>query len=127
MSRSRSTIPTDCPKSDQPYSEICTKGDDGYVTQTILLKGTGDGNSEAQEDIGKLLTEKYGIPISQYVTGVLKCYDNNNKKSLTEPFIDMLPLDSKTECLFDLLVCDLTEGLGAEGIIDACKKLGLDV
>lgn len=111
---------------------LCIQNDGSSTfTQWSLLKRSGDANAGSLIDESKLLLGKYGLTKLEFLKGPTNCFDNNEKKQLTNPFSKGLPLDSKAECVFNVLVCDIDNGnggTGRQGIVDFCKdNQGLDI
>lgn len=112
---------------------LCIQNDNSDTfTQWSLLKRSDGSNAGSLIDESKLLQDKYGLTKLEFLKGPTNCYDNNDKKQLTNPaFSQGLPLDPKAECVFNVLVCDIDNGnggAGKKGIVDFCKDdQGLDI
>ncbi|KAL5876649.1 hypothetical protein ACKVWC_005815 [Pyricularia oryzae] len=105
----------------------CTGPDDnGFLTQNLILRADGDKALPATDIVDKL-ANKYGIDKQQFLLDVAKCFDDNGKVQLFNPFVDTaIPVDKKTPCLFNLPVCDMGPG-GGQGIVDFCRGKGLNL
>ncbi|KAF2850374.1 hypothetical protein T440DRAFT_532187 [Plenodomus tracheiphilus IPT5] len=112
--------------NDENENTLCIQNDGSSTfTQWSLLKRSGDANAGSLIDESKLLLDKYGLTKLEFLKGPTNCFDNNDKKQLTNPFNQGLPLDSKAECVFNVLVCDIDNGnggAGKQGIVDFCKE-----
>ena len=112
---------------DDTYHEAETYGN-AYMcansTDYLMLRSTGSGNSEAQVDSANLMISKYGFGKDDFLLGPTQCFDANGGKQLVDPSDSALPLDRKTQCLFNLLVCDAsTDPSQSLGIVDYCKSI----
>ncbi|KAL8364697.1 hypothetical protein RB595_003804 [Gaeumannomyces hyphopodioides] len=116
-----------CTPTHDEAVEVCTGPDsNGWYTQNLFLRADGEKTFSATE-IARKLSSKYGIDKQQYLLDVAKCYDDNGKKQLFNPFADQaIPVDRKTPCLFNVPVCDSFPGTKGSIVAD-CRSKGLNL
>lgn len=106
---------------------ICINNSDGTFAQYIMTQSDSHGNANPVTDQCDLLVSKYGMTQEQILLGPAACKDANGGKQLTDPLDSALPLDSTTQCLFNVIVCDSTDDAVDDGTVGDCRKQGLDV
>ncbi|KAI6362729.1 hypothetical protein MCOR25_006130 [Pyricularia grisea] len=116
-----------CQHSQPEAVEECTGPDsNGWFTQNLLLRAEGN-KAMSMDDMAQKLSSKYGIDKQQYLMDVVKCWEDNNKQQLFNPFADSaVPIDKKTPCLFNLQVCERGPG-GSGSIVETCRDKGLNI
>ncbi|KAI9047219.1 hypothetical protein LZ554_008673 [Drepanopeziza brunnea f. sp. 'monogermtubi'] len=108
---------------------LCVPDGNGKFGLYWLLQPTGGGASVSADYVMDTLINKYGFTKQEVLVGVTGCFDNNGKRQLADPFGDQLPLDPKTQCLFNLQVCGANEPgfYDKDGIVEGCKAIGANV
>lgn len=104
-------------------SSLCVDHGNGLITRHILVQTDRHDNQQPQDDIAQTLFDKYSFTKEFMLANPAKCYDQNNKKPLADPFNSSLPLDPQSLCLFNLAVCDNT----GEDTIKNCRNAGLNI
>ncbi|CAG8972587.1 hypothetical protein HYALB_00011319 [Hymenoscyphus albidus] len=92
-------------------------------------------NANSMEEAAGLLLGKYGMTKDELFMGPVRCFINNGRQQLADPFGDNLPTNKSVDCLFNLQICDKVRGLGErnvhvrgrKSIIENCRDQGLDV
>lgn len=121
-------FPKGCTDSDGSEARLCVDDGAGNQAGYYLLRADGDSNAEQQIDTAKLLLNKYKLTKEQFLVGPTGCFDANGKQQLSNPFADALPLDSTTQCVFNLQVCGRENNFSSnKGIVDNCRDQGLDI
>lgn len=106
----------------QDASSMCIDNGNGLITRLAIVKLDRHENQNPVDDIAQTLIGKYSFTKEYMVVNPAKCFDDNGKKQLADPFGSSLPLDSQTLCLFNLGVCDSDPDM-----IEICRKAGLDI
>ncbi|KIM96750.1 hypothetical protein OIDMADRAFT_32668 [Oidiodendron maius Zn] len=111
-------------------SYLCVPNSSGEGYQDYLLTkndGSSDGEPADLDDFANLLVNKYGISQQTFLVGPRDCLTANGGKQLTDSFNGTIPLDPTTQCLFNILVCNVDGGAADVGIVQDCQDQGLDV
>ncbi|KAL5600876.1 uncharacterized protein BROUX77_005125 [Berkeleyomyces rouxiae] len=108
-----------CFNSNNDASKFCATVN-GVETQFALRMG----DEEQQELAGKIINT-YGISKEIFLQGPSTCFDQH-KVQLYTP--EMLPVDSKAPCIFNLPVCTFDSAtFPGRTIVENCKLQGIDV
>ena len=111
-------------------SYLCVPNSSGEGYQDYLLtKNDGSPGSDPPglDDFASLLVNKYGISQQTFLVGPRDCMMANGGQQLTDPFNGIIPLDPTTQCLFNVLVCNLDGNAITVGTVQDCQDQGLDV
>jgi hypothetical protein len=109
-------------------SLLCINSGQGSIAY-LLTQNDGNGNANNLDNLADLMVNKYGMTQQEFLVGPTDCFFSNSNQQLTSPFNGSIPIDSTTQCLFNVLVCNGGDGTAADeqGIIDSCKSQGLDL
>ncbi|CAG8962208.1 hypothetical protein HYFRA_00005261 [Hymenoscyphus fraxineus] len=125
-------FPNGCQNEEDFADVLCMDGgdDEGGMAGYKLIKPDfkRHGNANAMHKEAELLIKKYGMTKDEIFLGPIRCYENNGRQQLANPFGDILPQDKSADCLFNLQICSKEDpSWKGEGIIKNCLRQGLDL